>query len=175
MILLVSHLLTLFQHQSWIDEFPLQMTDGRMPGAMLNFGIHLDNCDPEDGDAALCLLPGTHRQSFFGFLFRKIYFIVSTSLSSLETSHVLLLISFRQSESPDDDEICVKTKAGDVTIHDVSLLCVDRLKVLDKQCKHDLQLCPLFPGSIMASSEAKREAFPAEKCLRSNPYCRSTD
>ena len=81
----------------WHTDALRDIAYGRMPGAMLNFGIHLDDCDPAAGDAALCLLPGTHRQSFFGFLFRKIYFL---------------------SEDPDEDEICVQTSAGDVTIHD---------------------------------------------------------
>ena len=66
-------------------------------GCRLNFGIHLDDGDAKMGDAALCLLPGTHRQSFLSFCFRKLYFL---------------------STAPDPQETCVTTKAGDVTVHD---------------------------------------------------------
>ena len=69
----------------------------RMPRPMLNFGLHLDTVDPAKGDAALCLIPGTHRQGWFSFAFRYVYFI---------------------STAPDPGEICIATKAGDVTIHD---------------------------------------------------------
>ena len=43
----------------------------RLPKPMLNFGLHLDTVDAGQGDAALCLLPGTHRQSLLSFVFRK--------------------------------------------------------------------------------------------------------
>lgn len=69
----------------------------RIPKPMLNVGMHLDTVDQKNGDAALCLLPSTHLQSFLGFCFRKIYFI---------------------STEKDADEICVSTNAGDVTVHD---------------------------------------------------------
>jgi len=69
----------------------------RAPKAMLNFGIHLDTVDPNNGDAGLCLIPGTHNQHMWGFYFRKLYFF---------------------SNEADEKEICVKTTAGDVTVHD---------------------------------------------------------
>ena len=67
----------------------------RMPQQMLNVGLHLD--DIGEGQGGLCLIPGTHRQGFFGMCFRKLYFL---------------------SHRPDPDEIRVCTHAGDLTIHD---------------------------------------------------------
>ena len=69
----------------------------RAPKAMLNFGVHLDTVNPYEGDAGLCLLPGTHNQHMLGFYFRKPYFF---------------------SNEPDPKEVCVPTTAGDVTVHD---------------------------------------------------------
>jgi phytanoyl-CoA hydroxylase len=67
----------------------------RMPQQMLNVGLHLDEI--QEGDGGLCLIPGTHRQGFWNMCFRKLYFL---------------------SHAADRDEICVSTKAGDLTIHD---------------------------------------------------------
>ena len=67
----------------------------RMPQRMLNIGLHLDDCDTYNG--GLRLLPGSHRQGFMSMCFKKLYFLDHRS---------------------DDQEICVTTKAGDLTIHD---------------------------------------------------------
>lgn len=68
---------------------------GRMPVRMLNIGLHLDDCTAENG--GLRLIPGSHTQGFFGFCFRKAYFI---------------------SHDTDPQEIVVETQAGDLTVHD---------------------------------------------------------
>ena len=67
----------------------------RMPGPMLNVGLHFDRIRPQDG--GLRLLPGTHTQSAFQTLFRKIHFV---------------------SAQPDPAEIAVETWPGDLTVHD---------------------------------------------------------
>lgn len=67
----------------------------RMPGPMLNVGLHFDDCTAENG--GLRLLPGTHNQGFFAMCFTKMYFV---------------------SHKADPREICVETRAGDLTIHD---------------------------------------------------------
>ena len=66
-----------------------------MPGPMLNVGLHFDRIRPEDG--GLRVLPGTHTQSAFSTLFRKIHFVTN-----------------------DDDprEVMVETWPGDLTVHD---------------------------------------------------------
>ena len=67
----------------------------RMPQQMLNVGLHLDKI--REGDGGLCLIPGTHRQSFFSMCFRKLYFL---------------------SHRADPEEVRVSTMPGDLTIHD---------------------------------------------------------
>lgn len=67
----------------------------RMPGPMLNVGLHLDRVRP--GDGGLYLIPGTHTQSALSTLFRKIHFV---------------------SGKPDRNEIHVETWPGDLTVHD---------------------------------------------------------
>ena len=67
----------------------------RMPGPMLNVGLHLDRVRPADG--GLYLIPGTHTQSALSTLFRKIHFVSSQS---------------------DRSEIHVETWPGDLTVHD---------------------------------------------------------
>lgn len=69
--------------------------NGRMPGPMLNVGLHFDRIRPEDG--GLRLLPGTHTQSTWSTLFRKIHFVTNDD---------------------DPDEIPVETWPGDLTVHD---------------------------------------------------------
>ena len=69
--------------------------NGEMPGPMLNVGLHFDRIRPEDG--GLRLLPGTHTQSAWSTLFRKIHFVT---------------------DAPDADEIPVETWPGDLTVHD---------------------------------------------------------
>ena len=67
----------------------------RMPKQMLNVGLHLTDCPPENG--GLRLIPGTHHQGFFKMCFYKPYFV---------------------SHKPDKNEIAVDTRAGDLTVHD---------------------------------------------------------
>ena len=67
----------------------------RMPSQMLNVGLHLTDCPKENG--GLRLIPGTHRQGFLSMCFKKLYFV---------------------SHRPDAKEVCVETKAGDLTVHD---------------------------------------------------------
>jgi phytanoyl-CoA hydroxylase len=67
----------------------------RKPKQMLNVGLHFDRITAEDG--GLRLIPGTHKQGFMSFLFKKPYFI---------------------SHAPDKNEIAVETEPGDLTVHD---------------------------------------------------------
>ncbi|MEZ4320857.1 MAG: phytanoyl-CoA dioxygenase family protein [Myxococcota bacterium] len=69
--------------------------NGKMPGPMLNVGLHFDRIKPEDG--GLRLLPGTHTQGRFDTLFRKVHFVTNDD---------------------DADEIMVETWPGDLTVHD---------------------------------------------------------
>jgi hypothetical protein len=67
----------------------------KMPGPMLNVGLHFDRIRTTDG--GLRLIPGTHTQTVFGSLFHKIHFV---------------------SNSPDSREVKVETWPGDLTVHD---------------------------------------------------------
>lgn len=67
----------------------------RMPGPMLNVGLHFDRITPQDG--CLVLLPGTHTQSTWSTLFRKVHFVT---------------------DKPDPKEVKVETWPGDLTVHD---------------------------------------------------------
>lgn len=69
--------------------------NGEMPGPMLNVGLHFDRIRP--GDGGLRLLPGTHTQSAWSTLFRKLHFWTNDD---------------------DPDEIPVETWPGDLTVHD---------------------------------------------------------
>ncbi|WP_428311978.1 phytanoyl-CoA dioxygenase family protein [Hydrocarboniphaga sp.] len=62
---------------------------------LLNVGVHLSNLGIEHG--GLRLLPGTHQQSLWQFLFRKRYF---------------------RDHEPDIDEVAIIPAAGDLTVHD---------------------------------------------------------
>ena len=67
----------------------------KMPGPMLNVGLHFDRIRPSDG--CLQLVPGTHTQSAWSTLFSKIHFV---------------------SDRPDPRQIGVETWPGDLTVHD---------------------------------------------------------
>ena len=67
----------------------------KMPGPMLNVGLHFDRIRPRDG--GLRVLPGTHTQGVWSTLFSKIHFVT---------------------QKPDPREIAVETWPGDLTVHD---------------------------------------------------------
>lgn len=67
----------------------------KMPGPMLNVGLHFDRIRP--GDGGLYILPGTHTQGAWSTLFKKIHFVTQT---------------------PDPAELHVETWPGDLTVHD---------------------------------------------------------
>jgi phytanoyl-CoA hydroxylase len=69
--------------------------NGKMPGPMLNVGLHFDRITEEDG--GLRVLPGTHKQGVLSTLFRKIHFVT---------------------QKADVDEVMVETWPGDLTVHD---------------------------------------------------------
>lgn len=67
----------------------------KVPGPMLNVGIHPDRVRPEDG--GLRILPGTHHDPFVLMAFRKPYFVAHKA---------------------DKHEVAVETWPGDLTVHD---------------------------------------------------------
>jgi hypothetical protein len=67
----------------------------RLPGPMLNVGLHLDQISKEDG--GLRIIPGSHKQGFVSMCFRKPYFVW---------------------HRPDQREVAIETQPGDLTVHD---------------------------------------------------------
>lgn len=67
----------------------------RVPGPMLNVGLHFDRIRPSDG--GLRILPGTHQDGFWRMAFRKPYFVAHKA---------------------DPSEVAVETWPGDLTVHD---------------------------------------------------------
>ena len=83
-----------FTQMGWhTDEIRDLFTVGRI-NPMLNIGISLDNSFKEKG--GLKVIPGSHRQSLLGVLFKKRYF---------------------KDNAPDKNEVSIETEAGDLTIH----------------------------------------------------------
>ena len=68
---------------------------GRLPGPMLNVGLHFDRITKEEG--GLRLIPGSHKQGFWDMAFGKPYFV---------------------NHRPDPWEIAVESQPGDLTVHD---------------------------------------------------------
>ena len=87
--------LSKFTQMGWHTDSPRDIFMGQKIMPMLNVGIHLDNCNYENG--GLRVLPGTHKQGILKLLFRKKYFV---------------------DNKPDPCEIGFDIIAGDLTIHD---------------------------------------------------------
>lgn len=79
----------------WHTDALRQVFYGRVPGPMMNVGLHFERIREEDG--GLRLIPGSHKQSWSGFVFGKAYFV---------------------DHRPDPREIMVETWPGDLTVHD---------------------------------------------------------
>lgn len=79
----------------WHTDGLRDLAYGRLPGPMLNVGIHLDRVKKEDG--GLRIIPGTHKQGFWKMCFHKPYFV---------------------SHGADVREVAVETEPGDLTVHD---------------------------------------------------------
>ena len=84
-----------YKRLGWHTDGLRALAYGRMPGPMLNVGLHFDRIREADG--GLRLIPGSHDQGLFQMLTRKIHFV---------------------SQARDTDEIVVETEPGDLTVHD---------------------------------------------------------
>ncbi|RTQ47147.1 phytanoyl-CoA dioxygenase [Hymenobacter gummosus] len=84
-----------FSQMGWHTDALRDVFYGRRPGPLLNVGLHLDACPARCG--GLRVLPGTHRQSRWQLLTRKLYFL---------------------NTRPDPAELPIETEPGDLTVHD---------------------------------------------------------
>lgn len=88
-----------FSQMGWHTDSPRDLFLGQKILPMLNVGIHLDDCPMSNG--GLRVLPGTQNQSVLKLLFGKKQFIDHT---------------------PDAREVGFDINAGDLTVHDLSLI-----------------------------------------------------
>jgi len=84
-----------YQRLGWHTDGLRDLFYLRVPGPMLNVGMHFDRVRAEDG--GLRLVPGSHEQGFWSMCFGKPYFV---------------------SHRPDPREIAIETEPGDLTVHD---------------------------------------------------------
>lgn len=84
-----------YQNLGWHTDGLRSIFYGRMPGPMLNVGLHFDRVRADEG--GLRVLPGSHRQNFVEMVTRKIHFL---------------------DHRPDKDELPIETEPGDLTVHD---------------------------------------------------------
>ncbi|SEL04511.1 Ectoine hydroxylase-related dioxygenase, phytanoyl-CoA dioxygenase (PhyH) family [Chitinophaga rupis] len=87
--------LSKFTKLGWHTDGLRDLFYGTRLNPMLNVGIHLSTQHRENG--GLRIIPGTHQQNLFNFLFRKLYFL---------------------DHSTDPDEVAILPTAGDLTVHD---------------------------------------------------------
>ncbi len=104
----------------------------RMPGPMLNVGLYLDDSPVLKG--GLRILPGTHKQGFLRMAFSKLYFL---------------------DNRPDEREICLEAKAGDLTIHDGRLWHrVARAQVEGEASRRRVMYVPFLDGPYRPKDES---------------------
>ncbi|MBL4844830.1 MAG: phytanoyl-CoA dioxygenase family protein [Planctomycetes bacterium] len=84
-----------YKRLGWHTDGLRSLFYGRMPGPMLNVGLHFDRIAREDG--GLRLIPGSHKQGFWDMAFGKPYFV---------------------DHRVDPWELAIETEPGDLTIHD---------------------------------------------------------
>lgn len=98
---------------------------------LLNVGVHLSTLGIEHG--GLRLLPGSHRQSLYQFLFRKRYF---------------------RDHDADPDEVAIVPAAGDLTVHDGRLWHrVAQSTVSGEASRRRVMYIPVIAGAYAPKSE----------------------
>lgn len=126
-----------FTQMGWHTDALRDVFLGRRIGPMLNVGIHLDDQDPRNG--GLRLLPGTHKQSLRGILFRKRYFLDNT---------------------PDPEEVAFNIKAGDMTVHDGRLWHrVERSRLVGEASRRRVMYIPIVSGPFLPKTAQSRTPF----------------
>lgn len=84
-----------FFEMGWHTDSARDIFYGKKVNPMLNVGLYLDDSPVSKG--GLRILPGSHKQGILKTLFKKKYFV---------------------DHQPDENEVAVEAKAGDLVIHD---------------------------------------------------------
>lgn len=126
-----------FTQMGWHTDGLRDIFQGQKLNPMLNVGIHLSSLKPENG--GLRVLPGTHKQSLYGMLFRKKYFL---------------------DNSPDTAEVAIVPEAGDLTIHDGRLWHrVAQSSVTGEESRRRVIYLPIIAGKYTPKHDKSPTAF----------------
>jgi hypothetical protein len=107
------------------------------PRRYLNVGFYLDDSPRAKGGVRV--LPGTHEQSLWSMLTRKLHFM---------------------NHEPDPDEVAIEAEAGDLTIHDGRLWHrVARATVTGDASQRRVMYLPLMNGPLKPKDESSPTPF----------------
>jgi len=120
-----------FTRMGWHTDCLRDIFYGKKIMPMLNVGIHLTDAVP--GQGGLRILPGTHKQTIFGVLFKKPYFL---------------------DHRPDKNEVGLQTRAGDLTVHDGRLWHrVAQSTITGEQSRRQVMYLPIISGTYAIKNE----------------------
>ena len=126
-----------FTKMGWHTDGLRDIFHGQKLNPMLNVGIHLTDSKPENG--GLRILPGTHKQSLYGMLFRKKYFLDNNA---------------------DENELAITPHAGDLTIHDGRLWHrVAQSSVTGEESRRRVIYLPIIAGKYEPKHANSSTAF----------------
>lgn len=120
-----------YKRLGWHTDSLRDLAYLRMPKRFLNVGFYLDDSPLEKG--GLRLLPGTHEQSIWRMLTRKVHFF---------------------DYEPDPEEIAVTAEAGDLTLHDGRLWHrVERATLTGEASRRRVMYMPFIDGPVREKNE----------------------
>lgn len=123
-----------FSRMGWHTDCLRDVFYGKKIMPMLNVGVHLT--DAVDNNGGLKILPGTHKQNLLNLLFKKRYFL---------------------DHAPDKNEMGLKTKAGDLTIHDGRLWHrVAQSSIVGEQSRRQVMYVPIICGEYAIKNEKSK-------------------
>jgi ectoine hydroxylase-related dioxygenase (phytanoyl-CoA dioxygenase family) len=126
-----------FSRMGWHTDCLRDVFYGKKIMPMLNVGVHLT--DAVENNGGLRILPGTHKQNLLNLLFKKRYFF---------------------DHSEDKNEIGLKTKAGDLTIHDGRLWHrVAQSSIIGEQSRRQVMYVPVICGDYAIKHENSKTLF----------------
>jgi ectoine hydroxylase-related dioxygenase (phytanoyl-CoA dioxygenase family) len=139
--LVINHYINIdssnFSRLGWHTDSLRDVFYGKKIMPMLNVGVHLTDAVPNNG--GLKILAGTHKQSIFGLLFRKRYFM---------------------DHNADKNEMGLMTKAGDLTIHDGRLWHrVEQSSIIGEASRRQVMYVPVICGEHMIKDENSKTQF----------------